>query len=455
MFGLFKPPCPLDLREKVWTETRLGWLVERWGWQRLREAAVVLPTGQFFELPSEEESPDVEQTFAEVCRYLGARRESLQLELVPAESLSNGSGEYVAGEVATVRLAEFWRADLESLIGMMAHYAALDRLLREGLCSGDEPDLGWRADLACVFLGLGIFGANSAVKQHNATAGGWTWWRIRARHQLPARVFGYAMALIAVSRGEKRPPWARWLGNDAADTFQRGLRFLRRHGECVFDYEANGRLRVAGSVSSLASDLRYGGDSTRLASLWALADLGSAAAAALEEIVACLRSGSPVLQSEAARLIGAIGEDAAGASDELMGLLSSRDRQVRCSAITALGQLKVPLDRESPHGYTLLDELRLLLGDDDTQVAQTTVLALCQYGRAASGAAMELVEPLRRALVDCDYFAQDLCFTAIGAIHGEVEGFLQQHLQEHHPDLYPVALTALEQSREHHRAEAS
>jgi hypothetical protein len=45
----------------------------------------------------------------------------------------------------------------------MAHYVGLDRLLRAGLARGDEPDLGWRADLACVFLGLGLFGANSAV----------------------------------------------------------------------------------------------------------------------------------------------------------------------------------------------------------------------------------------------------------------------------------------------------
>jgi hypothetical protein len=131
---------------------------------------------------------------------------------------------------------------LESLIAMLAHYAALDRLLHEGLCRGDEPDLGWQADLACVFLGMGIFGANSAIKQRSGGDGIWTWWQIRARHQLPARVFGYAMALAAVARGERQARWVSWLGDDAMDTFQRGLRFLQRRGECIFDFEAHGTL---------------------------------------------------------------------------------------------------------------------------------------------------------------------------------------------------------------------
>ena len=455
MFGWFKAPCPVDLREKVWTELRLGWLVERWGWQRLREGPVILPTANFFEIPEQGGVIDAERVLTDVCRYVGSRRESLRLEFAPAETLADGSGEYLRDDVATVRLAEFWRDDLESLIAMLAHYAALDRLLREGLCRGDEPDLGWQADLACVFLGMGIFGANSAIKQRSGGDGIWTWWQIRARRHLPARVFGYAMALLAAARNERRPRWADWLGDDARDTFQRGYRFLQHRGECVFDFEANGTLRVAHSVPSLAADLKHGHDSTRLASLWALLDHGSAAAPALDEAAACLRSRSPVLQSEASRVIGAIGIESPAVSDELMVLLASRDRQVCCSALTALGQLKVPLQRESPHGDTLFDELQMLLVGDDVQVARTAVLTLCGYGRAASEAAVQLTEPLRRALVACDYLAQDLYFTALLALDGDPEGYLRNHFQEQHPDLYPVAVAALEEYREQHRVKAS
>jgi hypothetical protein len=455
MFGWLKTACPVDLREKVWTELAMGSLADRWDWKSLRQSAVILPTGEFFELPDGGRAADTERLMTTVCRYMGANRDGLRLEFVPAESLGNGSGEYLRDEVATVRLAQFWQEDLESLIGVLAHYAALDRLLREGICREDQSDLGWYADLACVFLGMGIFGANSAVKQRSGGDGIWTWWQIRARHQLPARVFGYAMALRAMAHGERHPVWEAWLGDDARDTFQRGLRFLQRHGECVLDYEASGTLRVAASVPSLAADLTHGGDSTRLASLWALLEHGPAAAAALDEIAACLRSRSSILQSEAARVIGAIGIDQAEVSDELMALLASRDRQVCCSALTALGQLRVPLEREGPRGETFFDELRMLMTGDDVQIAQTAVLTLCRYGSAASEAAEALTEPLRRALVACDYLAQDLYFTALLALDGDPEGFLRNHFQDQHPDLYPVAVAALEEYREQHHVEAT
>jgi hypothetical protein len=453
MFGWLKTACPVDLREKVWTELAMGTLADRWDWQSLRDSAVILPTGEFFELPTGGRPADPERLLTTVCRYVGADRDKLRLEFVPADSLGGGLGEYLYDEVATVRLAHFWQEDLESLIGVLAHYAALDRLLRDGICREDQPDLGWYADLACVFVGMGIFGANSAVKQHSGGDGIWTWWQIRARHQLPARVFGYAMALRAMACGERHPAWAAWLGEDARDTFQRGLRFLQRRGECVLDYEASGALRVAATVPSLAADLTHGGDSTRLASLWALLEHGPAAVAALDEVAACLRSRSGVLQSEAARVIGAIGIDRAEVSDELMSLLGSGDRQVCCSAITALGQLRVPLEREGPRGETFFDELRMLMTGDDVQVAQTAVLTLCRYGSAASEAAETLTEPLRRALIACDYLAQDLYFTALHAIYGDPEAFLRDTLQEYHPDLYPVAVTALAQYREHYRTE--
>ncbi len=449
MFGWLKPACPVDLREKVWIEVSLGRLVEHWDWQRLREAAVILPTSAFFNLPDGDQPVDTQQLMTTVCKYLGANRDRLQLELVPAESLANGRDEYLSDDIATVRLAQIWQEDLESLISVLSHYAALDRLLREGICRKDQAEVGWFADLACAFLGMGIFGANSAVKQRSGGDRVGSGWEIRARQKLPSRMFGYAMAVLAMARGERQPAWASWLGEDAGDTFQRGRRYLERRGECVFDYEANGQLRVAASVPSLAADLIHGGDSLRLASLWALSEQGPAAESALDQIAMCLRSRSRVLQSEAARLIGTIGIDKPEVTDELLGLLDSRNQQVCCSATAALGHLQVPLDRESSRGETFFDLLRILMGGDDAQVAQTAVLTLCRYGPAAAEAVESFTEPLRRALVACDYLAQDLYFTALHAIDGDPARFLETHLQEYHPDIYPVALTALKLYREH------
>jgi hypothetical protein len=41
-----------------------------------------------------------------------------------------------------------------------------------------------------------------------------------------------------VSRGERRPLWARWLthdAHDALDTFQRGVRYLERGDDYLFE----------------------------------------------------------------------------------------------------------------------------------------------------------------------------------------------------------------------------
>ncbi len=449
MLGWFKPRCPINLREQVWTELQVSRLVENWGWQRLCEANVVLPSRHFFQLPAAGEPIDVDQTFADVCRYLGATQATLRLEVVPAEALPNGSSEYINEEVATVRIADTWLDDLESLIAVMAHHVALDRLLREGLANGDESDLGWRADIACAFFGMGVFGANIAAKQRSGTDDGWTWWRIRSRAQLPARVFGYAMALFTLSRGERRPAWTRWLTGDALDTFQRGVRYLERNDDYIFDYEARGTARAVNSVSSLAADLKYGSAAKRLAALWLLATQGSAAKAAVQEIVACLKSRNLVLQSEAAQALGTLGPEASVAAGELMRLLGLRDREVRCSAAIALGQLMVPLDSEGPHGYTLFEELQLLLDAEDLPVVHSAAFALRGHGHAAEAAAVHFVNPLRRSLVDCHYDAQDLYFAVLETITGDVERFVKEQFADRHPELLPDAISSLEQFRQH------
>lgn len=48
MLGWFSAKCPLDTREKTWTELRLRWLADQLGIDTLVNARVVLPTADFF-----------------------------------------------------------------------------------------------------------------------------------------------------------------------------------------------------------------------------------------------------------------------------------------------------------------------------------------------------------------------------------------------------------------------
>jgi len=47
-FGWWKPKCSAGFREKAWVETRMRWLGEQLGMERLTRCQVILPTEEFF-----------------------------------------------------------------------------------------------------------------------------------------------------------------------------------------------------------------------------------------------------------------------------------------------------------------------------------------------------------------------------------------------------------------------
>ncbi|MBL7044678.1 MAG: hypothetical protein ISR77_38985 [Pirellulaceae bacterium] len=449
MLGLFRPPCPIDLREKVWTELRMGWLVERFGWQQMRDAPVILPTQEFFPVIRDGSHAEGEQTFERVCHYLEVQQDQVRLEIASDDAASDDTGGSIRDDVTTVRVPESLLTDQESLIAAMARLVTLDRLWRSGNLTGQEIDASWLVELATVFFGMGVFGANAAVQHRHATNGTWNWWAVRRQGHLPARVYGYAMALFAFSRREHRPAWARTLGHDALDSFRRGGRYLKKATDCVFDCEANGLTRSAKSDTALESDLRHGSDSIRLAALWDILDRGPAASQLTDAVKECLRMKNPILRTEAARVIGAMGPSASSAAPNVIRAFSSRNSDVRRQCVLAVEQLELPQDMKGPHGETVYDELLCLLEDPDPLVVRAVAHTLRRYGQEAQEAAEHMIRHLCRALVACDYETSDFYFDVLEAITPDIERFLDEHMKATHPDLYPLAVETLEQSRAH------
>ena len=56
MFGWFRPTCPLATGEKVWVESRMAWLAQNLGMDRMLQAPVVEPTEEYF--PDEYQGED-------------------------------------------------------------------------------------------------------------------------------------------------------------------------------------------------------------------------------------------------------------------------------------------------------------------------------------------------------------------------------------------------------------
>lgn len=428
----------------------MGWLVDRFGWQQMRDAQVAIPTSEYFPLMQHGSHTEAEQTFAAVCRYLGVEQEHVRLEIVSEEAERDGSDDEADATVTTVRVPESMLSDQETLIAAMTRLVMLERLARSGNLTGTEIDASWLVELATVFFGMGIFGANVAVQHRETTDGALRWWTVRRHGHLPARVYGYAMALFAVTRREHRPAWARMLGHDASDAFGRGVKFLTKTTDCVFDHETNGLARAVKSDTALESDLQHGTDSARLAALWDLLERGPAASPVVDAVRQCLRLKNTILQTEAARTIGAMGPAGSSAASDLIHAFANRNSDVRRQSALAVEQLTLPHDMKGPHGDTVYQELLLLLEDPDPPVVQAAAHALSRYGQHAEEAGEHMIRHLCRALVACNYEVSDFYFGVLEAITPDVERFLQQHMAESHPDLLPVALETLEQSRLHH-----
>jgi hypothetical protein len=95
-------------------------------------------------------------------------------------------------------------------------------------------------DLLTVFLGMGIFTANATIRDRTWTYGQMTGWSIGRQGYMSQRMYGYALALFALARGEEKPAWAGHLRLDVRSAFNKGLRYVRETGDTQFAH-AKGR----------------------------------------------------------------------------------------------------------------------------------------------------------------------------------------------------------------------
>jgi hypothetical protein len=116
----------------------------------------------------------------------------------------------------------------------MAHELAHVHLLGDGRITHDEQDHEPLTDLTTVFLGLGIFTANSVVHESRWSADGWSGWRIGRQGYLSEPMYGYAFALFAWARGETKPPWQNHLRLNVRSVFKDSLRYLQDTSDCDF-----------------------------------------------------------------------------------------------------------------------------------------------------------------------------------------------------------------------------
>lgn len=248
MFG-FAPKLPIGDEERVWLNEGFRRLERLLGRQRMLQARVVLPTPEDFPDPYDQSSMAAEKLFERVCSYMGVDRNRIKLEIFKDETEdlqeilphwhggSHGCAGFYTHEATgthdesrqkpmfiAVRSTKL--RDPLSLVATIAHELGHAILLGGGLISPTTPDQEPLTDLLTVFLGMGIFTANSAnrFRQHQDERR--IGWSVQRLGYLPEEAFGYALARFAVERVETHAAWRKFLSTNVKAAFNSSVKWL-------------------------------------------------------------------------------------------------------------------------------------------------------------------------------------------------------------------------------------
>ncbi len=245
MFGL-TPKSPVSAEAGAWVEDSMRRFVGLYGQERLQALPVVLPTEEFFPDDFQATEESVQDTLRRVCGFLRVDPSRVVLEVfedteaelrgklreaLPSwnDDSTGAAGTYSEDAEAamfTIRVKRDLLREPVRLIATLAHELCHVLLLGGRHIDREAPDMEPLTDLLTVFLGMGVFTANSAAHftQHDdGTKHGWSFRRLG---YLSEPMFGYAMAVFASERGESRPAWAKHLSVNAGGYFRQAVKFL-------------------------------------------------------------------------------------------------------------------------------------------------------------------------------------------------------------------------------------
>ena len=178
MFGWFHPTCPVGPAEKAWIEDRMRWLALEFGVDRLRKARVVLPTPEFFPDRYDADRAGAKRLFRRVCGYMDVDPDPIRLQFFTQKRLKgvDGFGSGAAGTYedegwrTTIRLDEDTLSDPMVVVATLAHELGHEILLGQGRITADRKDHEPLTDLITIFVGMGVFTANSRRREQHGVS---------------------------------------------------------------------------------------------------------------------------------------------------------------------------------------------------------------------------------------------------------------------------------------------
>jgi hypothetical protein len=251
MFG-FSPKLPISEEDRQWVNEGFSRLERLLGRRRMLEAVVITPTAEDFPDPYDKTAEAAERLFSRLCRYMNVDRREIEFEIFPDETetlkailphWSGSTGKRAAGlyihameerssegsddrRQAVVAIRSSQLKDPLALVATMAHELGHVILLGGGLMNPKPEDHESITDLLTVYVGLGIFTANSASRFQQFQEDRRIGWSMQRLGYLREEVFAYALAKFVVERSEEKIEWERHLSTNVRAYFKRSRAWL-------------------------------------------------------------------------------------------------------------------------------------------------------------------------------------------------------------------------------------
>jgi hypothetical protein len=241
MFG-FGPKLPVTPEERQWIDSSFDRLCGLLGAKRMTEGDTVLPIREHFPHQYDKTEASLNPLFTLLCEYMEIERDSIDLQVFPDEEehlrrilpAFKNSGTSCAGFFTRtedrsrmiVAVKSSALKDPTKLVATLAHELGHAILIGGGLIDPKEEGMEPLTDLLTVFLGLGIFTSNAAGQFKQFDDGHRQGWSTSSTGYLTEEAYGYALAVYANRRNEKKPDWEKYLSTNVKHYFKRSQAFL-------------------------------------------------------------------------------------------------------------------------------------------------------------------------------------------------------------------------------------
>lgn len=394
MLGWLFPRPPIAPVEKAWIETRMLWLARGCNMAFAPDNHPVDSADEFIPTDYDGTLQAAGTILTRMCQSLKIPEDQFQLQLA---GLSEDKGESPERSREAIPIDSSLLNNPYAVAAAAARGLALRHLSVQTPVGAAGARIPWLADVAAICLGWGTVVshvlARDAGQQQSCGCG--PGGCDQPRDLLPARMQGYALALFAYIRGEKRFKPRDPLQSDALAVGNRALRYLRRTGDSLFTVERMREESRARTTEELLNELNGGSASARIVALWELRD-ADRAPDAVDAVAKSLRHRLPDIREEAAKTLVLYGPAAQDALPHLLDLLYDNKHSIRAAAATALAAV----GSQTPE---TLAHVASLLRDPNPYVVYQAAKAVETFGAQGEEAIPEVFAALRSAVVRCDH----------------------------------------------------